>query len=144
MLLQSRKRTAGSPSTRASKRARSPSPEVRILLVVVFDYFLSAELTHICSQILARTIPGGTTADASSKVPPTRSSPSKPKAPRRLKKKVKQDPPPVVFSIEEDEESEDLAEGSLHQRRSRKPSQAAAQVFITRTFPSDVSSEISD
>lgn len=107
---------------------------------MVFDHFLSSGLTQRYLQILSRVDPPGETTsnvDISPRVFPTRSSPSKPRAPRRLKKKVKQDPPQVVFSMGDDEDPEDLEEGSIQQRRStRKPSQAAAQVFFIHTFSS--------
>lgn len=58
-------------------------------------------------------------------------SASSARAPRKLKKKDK-DTPPIVFSMEEEEELEDLDEGSL-QRRPRQTPQAATQVRIVHT-----------
>lgn len=99
----------------------------------LFDhYFKYVGLTQIYSYVQAQELPGRTSTPAGPKVPPTKPSPSKPKAPRKLKKKAKQDPP-IVFSMEEEAESEDQVEESLH-RRPRKTPQAAAQVFITYTF----------
>lgn len=69
---------------------------------------------------------------ANPKVLPTKPSAEIAKAPRRLKKKAKEDSP-IVFSMEEDVESEDQEEESLR-RRPRQAPQAAAQVFIMHIF----------
>lgn len=66
-------------------------------------------------------LPKKSSKAASPKVLPT-------KAPRKLKKKAK-DPPPMIFSMEEEEELEDPEDESL-KRRPRKAPQAATQVLI--------------
>lgn len=77
-------------------------------------------------------LPGRTSAAASPKVLPTKPSTSITKAPRKLKKKAKEDPP-IFFSMEEEVELDDQEEESL-QRRPRKTPQAAAQVFLMHIF----------
>lgn len=133
MLFQSRKRAVGSPSTRALKRPRSPSPEVGIFSLWSSTIFSSSGLTQVYSHILARINPyGGIASDVnvSPRVFSARSSPSKPRAPMRLKKKVRQDPPQAVFSMGGDVYPEDLEEEAPLQRCStKKPSQDVVQVF---------------
>ena len=73
-------------------------------------------------------LPKKISKEASPKVLLTKPSSSQAKAPRRLKKKAKETPS-IVFSMEEEEELEDLEEGSL-QRRPRKIPQATTQVRI--------------
>lgn len=73
-------------------------------------------------------LPKKISKEASPKVLLAKPSSSQAKAPRRLKKKDK-DAPSIVFPMEEEEELEDLDEGSL-QRRPRKTPQATTQVYI--------------
>lgn len=80
---------------------------------------------------MMQEIPNKISKAASPKVLLTKPSASSAKAPRKLKKKAK-DAPPIVFLMEEEEELEDLDEGSL-QRRHRQTPQAATQVRIVHT-----------
>ena len=81
---------------------------------------------------MTQELPKKTSKVASLKDLLTKPSPSQAKAPQRLKKKAKEDPP-IIFSMEEEVELDDQEEESL-QRRPRNNPQAATQVFIMHIF----------
>lgn len=96
---------------------------------MVFRPFLKlVEVFLTYFRLVMQELPKKISKEASPKVLLTKPSSSQAKAPRRLKKKAK-DAPSIVFSMEEEEELEDLEEGSLH-RHPRKTPQATVQVYI--------------